>query len=84
MTATRATNPALVSTGARLATAIAVVAVVSAAVLAAAGQSRGAVHTAARAMAPPALYVTLPTVEIVGRRTTDGPTDVAGSIARAL
>lgn len=83
MNTTQATTPALVSTGARLATAVAVVAVVSAAWLAAVHQSRAAVETAARAMSP-TLYVTLPTVEIVGQRTAAGSTEVAGTIAPAL
>lgn len=58
----------LVSAGARLATAFAVAAVVSAAWMGAGHESRAAVQSSAAAMAPHTLYVTLPTVEIVGHR----------------
>ena len=57
----------LVSTGARIATALAVVAFVGCAWMAAQHESGKAVLASAAAIARP-LYVTLPAVEIVGHR----------------
>ncbi|HEY8049099.1 MAG TPA: hypothetical protein VIE63_07990 [Ramlibacter sp.] len=64
---TQAVQP-LVSTAARIATALAVVAFVGCAWAAAGHESEKAVLTSAAAMAPGPLYVTLPSVEIVGHR----------------
>ena len=77
MTTTQSTTPAaLVSTSARLAAALVVVVAVSAAWLAAGHESRDAVRSSTAAMNT--IYVTLPTVEIVGKREAAGPTAVAG------
>ena len=83
MTTTRTspTPAALVSTGARLAAAIAVTAILSAAWLVAGDESRAAVRASAAAMGPKTLYVTLPPVEIIGKREPVARTDVAGTPA---
>jgi hypothetical protein len=57
----------LVSAGARLATALSVIALVSVAWLSAEDASRHAVQTTTKALTP-VIYVTLPTVEITARR----------------
>jgi hypothetical protein len=56
------------STGARIAAAFAVAGIVSAACVAAAHESRYAVRESSAAMSGGAIYVQLPTVEIVARR----------------
>jgi hypothetical protein len=56
------------STGARIATAFAVAGIVSAACVAAAHESRYAVRESSAVMSRGAIYVQLPTVEIVARR----------------
>jgi len=82
MTTIHSTPAALVSKGARIATIVAVAGMVSAAWLAAGQESRTAVRTAAAAIGPKTLYVTLPTVEIVGRREA-ASTALAGTAAAA-
>jgi len=61
----------LLSTGARIAAALAVVACVSTAWLATEHESHRAVQAATTAITGP-LYVTLPAVEIVGHRSHSG------------
>jgi hypothetical protein len=56
------------STGTRIATALAVVGFVSAAWMAAGHESRHAVESSAVAMSAQPQFVTLPSVEIVGQR----------------
>lgn len=62
------TTTQTLSTGTRLATALAVVGFVSAAWLAAGHESRHAVESSAVAMAAQPVHVTLPSVEVVGQR----------------
>lgn len=64
---TQPTQP-LISTRTRIATALAVTALVAGAWLAAQHESEKAVLAAAVAIGPSPLYVTLPSVEIVGHR----------------
>jgi len=73
------TPAALVSTGARIAAALGVAAVVAAAWLAAGQESRAAVQASAAAMGPKTLYVTLPPVEIIGKRERAESTALAGA-----
>jgi hypothetical protein len=85
MTATANTNTtsrrpqSLISTATRFAAAFAVAGIVSAACAAAAHESRHAVQESTAAIAGPAIYVTLPTVEIVARRQGSGTAAVAKS-----
>jgi hypothetical protein len=72
---------ALLSTGARLATAFAVVAFVAAAWMAAGHESEKAVQASVAAMAPSPIYVTLPSVEIVARRKVEAPETAFASAA---
>ncbi len=67
-THTRQPLQPLVSTGTRIATMFGVAALVACAWLGAQQESGKAVLAAASAMGPRPVYVTLPTVEIVGRR----------------
>jgi hypothetical protein len=71
MTTTNQAPQSLLSTGARLATALAVVACVAAAWVAGEHESHRAVQTASTAITGPT-YVTLPAVEIVGQRQKSG------------
>lgn len=66
----------LVSTGTRFAAAFAVAAIVATACIAAGNESRSAVQGASAAMSS-TLYVTLPTVEIVGQREAAATTALA-------
>ncbi|AMO24982.1 hypothetical protein UC35_21830 [Ramlibacter tataouinensis] len=70
------------STAIRLAIALAVAAALAAGWVYAEGQSRVAVHASSGAIN--ATYVTLPRVEVVGRRDTSGIAKVAASGAAAL
>jgi hypothetical protein len=58
----------LVSAGTRIATALAVVAIVSTAWITAGHASRDAVRATSMALAPNVIHVTLPTVQITARR----------------
>ena len=70
----------LLSFGARIATAFGVVAIVGATWMAAGHESEKAVQTSAAAMSVHPLYVTLPSVEIVGQReAAPGATALASS-----
>jgi hypothetical protein len=70
---TMQTTQPLLSTGARLSTALAVVGIVAAAWMAAGHESEKAVQASAAAFGPRPVYVTLPSVEIVARRKADAP-----------
>jgi len=76
----QAAQQPLLSTGARLATAMAVVAFVSAAWLGAEHESEKAVQTSAAAMQTHPVYVTLPSVEIVGTREAAEPATALASV----
>ena len=67
---------ALISTRTRIATALSVAALVAGAWLAAQHESDKAVRAAAMAIGPSPVYVTLPSVEIVGHRE-HAPADTA-------
>ena len=69
------------SNGTRIATLVAVAGFVSAAWLAAGHESEKAVINSAAAMAPRPLYVTLPSVEIVGQREESAPATALASSA---
>lgn len=71
MTNTQATPKPLVSTGTRIAIALAVAGFVAAAWTGSEHESRRAVQTASSEIGGP-LYVTLPSVEIVGQRMKAG------------
>jgi hypothetical protein len=71
MTITQTTLKPLTSAGARIAIALAVAGFVAAAWTGTEHESRRAVETATTAIAGP-LYVTLPSVEIVGQRIKAG------------
>jgi hypothetical protein len=71
MTNTQASLKPLVSTATRIAAALAVVGFVAAAWTGTEYESHRAVQSAAAAITGP-LYVTLPSVEIVGRRMKSG------------
>ena len=78
---TMQTTRPLLSTGARLSTAFAVVGIVAAAWMAAGHESEKAVQLSAAAMAPSPIYVTLPAVEIVARRKVEAPETAFASAA---
>ena len=80
---TMQTTQPLLSTGARLSTALAVVGIVAAAWMAAGHESEKAVQASVVAMSPSPIYVTLPSVEIVARRTVEAP-DTAFASASEL
>jgi hypothetical protein len=67
------------SAATRIATLVAVAGFVSAAWMAAGHESEKAVLNSAAAMAPRPLYVTLPSVEIVGRREETAPATALAS-----
>jgi hypothetical protein len=80
MQATPARQPqALLSTGARLAIALAVAGFVSAAWIGTEHESREAVQLSSAAMSGGPIYVTLQPVEIIGQRQRVEETAVAGS-----
>lgn len=84
MTHTNQAPQSLLSTGARIATALAVVACVASAWVAGEHESHRAVQTASTAITGP-LYVTLPAVEIVGKRQQSGEAvATAGNAQQAL
>jgi hypothetical protein len=64
--------PQMLSSGSRLASAVAVVALVSFCWVYAESASRDAVLSATEHLAPGRTYVTLPSVQIVGRRGAGG------------
>lgn len=73
--------PMMIFAGARIAAALAVAALVSAACVGAAHESRLAVRGSSAAISRATLYVTLPAVEIVARRQGAGA--VAAGTARS-
>ena len=82
MTNTQATLKPLVSTRARIAVLLAVAGFVSAAWLGTEHESHRAVQTASTAINC-AVYVTLPSVEIVGRREQTGEAVAAARVTHA-
>jgi hypothetical protein len=71
--------PAMLSTASRLAAAVAVIALVSLCWVYAESASHQAVLSATELLSPGTTYVTLPSVQVVGRRGHGGMSSAAGA-----